>query len=387
VFGRETQTELQRAMPTYLWTGKDKFGNKIVQRLETPTAEEAKSLLLERGYTDLELHTSDVKAAIRSRNSPVSRLSAEQELALHQRPAPDTLAGILVQIFRKHWLYFGLWFLLCLYLEYQAEIVLLIYGFGVGLFFLGRVLWPEFPGYWLKRLHIAAAWHRWEEVERAVRLLRWSNRWNPVKVPESHLARLQAEALAGRGKLEQAVKEYEKGALPPDRPKWLGLSLLSGVYDIGGNYDQAIACVREALKEKSDPSLHLSLARWLIRRKHDYHGAQAAISEAEKFELTAQLKAHAELCKGVIELETGDPVKAKRFLDGAFRLFDGHPRKWLMDRNLQIVQGFLCVASAKLGDLKSAREYYAASNAYLKASKNDELLEKCRLAIGADLAR
>src|SRR2546423_9765284 len=74
-------------MPTYLWSGKDRYGNQIVQRLTTETVAQSKELLLERGYTDLILHTTATEIAMREPDSRPPEQTAEEELTMRNKGA------------------------------------------------------------------------------------------------------------------------------------------------------------------------------------------------------------------------------------------------------------------------------------------------------------
>src|SRR5262245_17522381 len=86
-------------MPTYLWTGKNTRGQEQTERIIANTAEEAKGVLVGRGWTDLQLHTTDIHDFVRQGIDAVSDpeyrpdLTPEQEAAYVKGTAPGFWAN------------------------------------------------------------------------------------------------------------------------------------------------------------------------------------------------------------------------------------------------------------------------------------------------------
>ena len=53
-------------MTNYVWSAKDKSGQKVIREIEAATANDAKYVLLAQGYSDLELKLDDVDSTVQA---------------------------------------------------------------------------------------------------------------------------------------------------------------------------------------------------------------------------------------------------------------------------------------------------------------------------------
>jgi tetratricopeptide (TPR) repeat protein len=369
-------------MPIYLWSGKDKHGNPIAQRLETQSAAEAKQLLVERGYTDLELHTEEIAQEVHQQmGGKVHEFSAEEELKFRQG-SRKTWPRIIVKIFKESRQLFTIVVLLCSLFAYLRQPLGFAICLGIGLWFFGYCLWVSLPGYLFSKLNEATEWHRWKQVLQIVTRIQCVNQLNLVKLPDSALARYRAAALAGLGRLEEGVTEYQKYENTPGLPRWLFLGLIAGIYDVAHDYDRALNCNRQSLCEKHSAAMALDLAWRLIYRKQDVIGARQAMAEADKSEPSVLGKPFLKRCTGLIAYEERDYTTAQRDLEESLRLFRTHIDKPFVVGNIRLTQGLLCLCHAKLGDQPTAKRHFAECKEFLKAIGEDELLRNCELAVG-----
>src|SRR5438552_1979702 len=81
-------------MPSYLWSGKDSSGQEQVERIEAANAEAARTMLLDQGWTNLQLHSSEiqdfVKQGIHAASGPdhIQQLTPKEQLAHLKGNAP-----------------------------------------------------------------------------------------------------------------------------------------------------------------------------------------------------------------------------------------------------------------------------------------------------------
>src|SRR4051812_11072797 len=158
-------------MPTYLWSGKDRYGNRIVQRLTTQTVGQSKELLLERGYTDLVLHTSDTQIAMREANPLQIELTPEEELTMRSKGGFYWMEAV-TRTFKEHPI-LSLFLLAFLALEiYRARLwtSILCAAALVGLY--STRIWFSRPLYYFRKLNEARQWHRWDDVLHLVQRLK-----------------------------------------------------------------------------------------------------------------------------------------------------------------------------------------------------------------------
>ena len=62
-------------MTNYVWTARDRTGQKVVKEIQAETAEQAKSILLAGGYSDLELKRDEIMAIVQAgfKGKPTSK--------------------------------------------------------------------------------------------------------------------------------------------------------------------------------------------------------------------------------------------------------------------------------------------------------------------------
>src|SRR2546425_2180180 len=150
-------------MPTYLWTGKDRYGNPTVQRISATTVDQAKEVLVECGHTDLQLQLEDVTDALRQKHPNAPVISAEDQLRF-LRAGSITAREVLQKSLMKSKgtiLLFGLLLVWSIYLGHVWTIVLS----AAGILFVPLVhFWFGQAGIYYSKLVEARVWGRWEEV-------------------------------------------------------------------------------------------------------------------------------------------------------------------------------------------------------------------------------
>ncbi len=74
-------------MYTYLWKAKSRDGTETAQRVTANSAQEARRIPEEKGFTDLQLLKDDVMAEVTSRSSSLQALSASDEVKILEKAA------------------------------------------------------------------------------------------------------------------------------------------------------------------------------------------------------------------------------------------------------------------------------------------------------------
>jgi hypothetical protein len=72
-------------MTTYLCSGQDRNGNRVVLRIQAERAEQARKELESRGYTHLTLHSDEIVDAMVKHNQAVQLLPADRQLEFRNR--------------------------------------------------------------------------------------------------------------------------------------------------------------------------------------------------------------------------------------------------------------------------------------------------------------
>lgn len=259
-------------MPTYAWTAKDKSGASVFREIEAATVGESRDALLAQGYTELRLREDDVLAeSSRAFGDKAVFLGEEIRVSAHDRikyqdQPPLTIVGIILQGLKQNKGFFiiaavGLAF--CVYRHWVAGAIICavllvawpLIAVGIGL-----------PLTLYRRLADADDWNRWNEVLRLVKQLRAVGRYHFAKVPETELTRFEANALAGKGQLSEAVALYSRVENQPGAATWLFKSHLSTIYHNGGDYATALKLMHEAIALKPDGSRFIDLVSPIVLR-------------------------------------------------------------------------------------------------------------------------
>jgi len=374
-------------MPTYAWTGKDKSGIPTFREIEAATVQESRDLLLAEGCTDLQLQEDDVSAEInRAIGDKVAFLgeevtiTARDRVQYHNKP-PPTITGIVLQGLKEDKSFFivvSLCLAFCVYRHWLVGAIIcavLLIGWPSARIFIGL------PSVLFHRLFDADDWHRWNDVLRLAKQLRAVGRYQLIKIPETQLARFEAYALAGKGRLSEAVALYSRVENQPGAPTWLFKSHLSTIYHNGGDYDTALKLMREAIALKPEGTGFIDLASRLARYHADAPGARAALQHVDMDLVMDLLKPFATRLRGIILWLENDFGNARQELETAIREMEKTRHIAYRTGTIAVAKGYLCCVYARLGNREAARKCYGEAAEYLVATKETRLLQDCEDAL------
>jgi tetratricopeptide (TPR) repeat protein len=367
-------------MTNYVWTATDKTGKKVIKEIKAATADDAKYVLLAQGYSNLELKEDEVIGAVQAGFAKAHSNASER---LRHRDDPTVTYW---DVFRKSagpdfLIYLGLAFL-AVYFGFQQE-----RGFALICIvaLLAQLLFVFYRGaqsVYYHKLVTAADWSRWSEVLSLVKTLKLIGRYRKVKVPESDLIRFRAKALAGMGRLDEALAEFQLCKGRPDRPDWLYTLFVGSLYMTAKQYDKAIECNLLSIAAKPTNTAWIDLANRYARYKRDPAKARAALAEAEKAPLPDFTKPFHLRCLGIIAYLEGNYGTARQHLESAIDMVEKARGRPYRDGHLSVARAYLCCVLAKQGEMPAARKCLALAQEYLIATKENELLAECRNLCG-----
>ena len=375
-------------MPNFVWPAKNKSGNSVVREISADSAEQAKTQLLAEGCTEIELKENEVIAAIRTGFHKTKLFGEElkitaQDRVKHRNKPLLTFGSALGRAVVLSLAVGICIILLAAYEIHQGnDFSALILCFGL-LTWLGYQICVLLPGIYHRKLLKALDWHRWDEALRLVDRLRQINRIHFIKVPETALTRYRANALAGLGNLSQALKEFAPCENQPGCPSWLHKMLVASIYDTAKQHDKALELVKKSLEEKRTPSVYIGLATRLLRCKKDPAEVKAALAEAEKGTLIEDIERPIVLtCHGVIANLEKDYSAAQKHFQAALEIMERTRHMPHRDGHTNRTKARLSCVVAKAGDLVTARKLFAEAKEYLFETKETELIEECKQALG-----
>jgi tetratricopeptide (TPR) repeat protein len=370
-------------MPEYLATARNAKGRKVTERLDVNSADEAVQVLRDRGYDEIVLHTSDTEALYTKQKALSHFLSPSEYLWF--RKMPPRLASFLIltiKIYQKGWY----WNLAALaWLAYRSW-----RGVGWGPTDIGLVAYLVFPLFWAlgaqffrgaagryNRLIDAVSWGRWEEV-----LARADSVGG--KVASEEVAFQKAKALAGLGRLEEALNMVKTFADGKKIPLWLYWSRLAAVYSTGKRPEESKAALEKALEFAPDnASLLVSKAEAEVWHRRNPKLARELLTRARAHAISELIQPHVLKTEGLIRLEEGHAREARELLEQAFEKANvfRHASPIMLSM-LDKLHAALAVACAAEGDIDAARRHYQRARPRLVALRLDDELARCDEAVG-----
>lgn len=370
-------------MSEYLATGRGPEGKKVTERVEADSADEAMEILRDRGFEEIVLHTDDVSSRYSGQGEVDAFVSPGEYLWF--RHMPGAVAGFLlvtIKIYQKSWLFYFFELALLLYRRYEGHPWSAFDSILAGLLVFPMVwaLGAQFVGGAARRyqdLIEAAAWGRWEEV------LRRADSEGGSVAPEE-LAFRKGQALAGLGRLDEALRAVEPFSDGEVIPEWLYLSRLPDLYLTAKRPDAALAAIEDAVELAPDNAVVLlDAARMIVWERHDPRRARELLEEGRTHALSDVMEPFATYIEGMIRLEEGQAHEARALLEsayqGAARFRHASP---LMGSALDQMHVSLALACAGEGDTESTRRHYQLARPRLEALKLDESIARCERAVG-----
>lgn len=376
-------------MGKYVWTAKDPSGSPVVREIEANSIEESKSALQAEGCTELELKSEEVmEVATAGMPRKFQVLGKEVEITAaerlkHRGKRPPTILSALGRgIAQSKW-FFILMLIIAAWEFYRGRMTsLILTGAGVILWLVFLVV-IRTPGIYYGRLHKAADWYRWQEVLDIVDRLKQIGKFHFIKIPPLELGRQRAKALAGLGRLTEAVAEFSEFENQPNCPGWMYKASLAGIHDIAKQHTKAVAYNLDAIREKPTAVLYLDLANRYVRYLKDPDKARAALAETEKETLMDIAKPFLFRCRGILAFLEGDNTTAKQEFEASLAAMEKFPHVPYRDGHISVTKAYLCCVLANQGDVPAAKRNFMAAKEYLVATGETELLERCQRATSA----
>ena len=367
-------------MPRYLLSAKQADGRDVCECVEAADGNAAVKALRKRGCKDIVLHTDEAAAldlerleqvsprdflSLRDASTEWQRTLVHARVSWHQMWVVHlAFAGFLVwrRFGRAPWGLSDWLALVAVCLPVISALASLLPWFS--------------PARRYDRLVEAIAWGRWDEALQRLPRLRCT-------VPPLEYAVRKAQALAGLGRLDEALDEMSGFSEDDTVPEWLYWGRLAEVYGAAGRFDGALECKEKAVKcAPQNPTSLLDLVPSLLRCGGKVRRAESLLARAKSQTLSDTLVPFADAAEGMLALERGEPEEGKRHLTqaiaglSAFRLTSP-----LIGGVEASFRAWLAIACARLGDADNARREFELAEPRLRAVKEEDLIRRCEQAL------
>ena len=381
-------------MPSFLIKGKD--WNKVERavRVDAENGSSARATLAAQGWTELNLLTCELgDVASRTVESPEefkdvckAEITPELEAACIEGKAPS---------FAQQWMnsirdssgsiaFVAVLLLLGVYLRLPI-VIWLSGGLILFLVFLTPAISFYFglPLRYYDRLNKAKVWARWDEVLLCVNRLEQLRRVHYIGPGPLELVRCRAQALAGKGRLEEGLALFTLFENSPEIPRWFYLSQLSTIYNTAGDFEKFVELNTQVLELKPDSSIFwLEQSCALSRRTGRVAEAQEALSRVKLDDLPALGRLHVHVAHGLVAWRTGQLTEAKEHFEKALKGFVALKHLPLIESCIYMTKADLCAVHGAMGRRNQAAQLFKEVERFLIAHKEEELLKACREGLG-----
>ncbi|MSR54037.1 MAG: hypothetical protein EXS09_12215 [Gemmataceae bacterium] len=367
-------------MPRYLISGKNDRGQTTMEAVKAPNPDEAVRRFKARGFIDVVLHSDEVLGQMLQPEA-LKRLSPGELHALGRLSRWQTMGRMIVRVYRKQWWLFAAAIALVL----GRRIIGVPWNFldTLAIAFLGLpaaiVVMGEFfnPARKYDRVMTYNAWARWAEMLAALPSVRWA-------VPALQYAFHEAKALAGLGRIDEALDRVKPFADDPRTPAWLYWGQLADVYSSAQLGERVIECGEKAVENApNNVTVLIDLAMSLLRYRRDAARAKPLLEQARTYEISDVILPFLLMCEGAVALEEKKPDQARKLIECALLAVEKYRHASpLMGAGVDRMHTYLALACAASGDSLAAKKYYRIAEPRLKAFDATDLIERCQAVIG-----
>jgi len=367
-------------MAKYLISGKDQRGRTSTEAVHAATADEAVRRFKDRGFSDVVLHSDEVLGQLLQPEA-LKQLTPGELHVLGRLSRMQTIGWMISRLYRKQWW----WFAAAIALVVGRRIIDVPWDFldTMSVAFLGLpaflVLMGEIfsPARKYDRVMAFNAWGRWAEMLAALPSVKWA-------VPAPQYAFHEAKALAGMGRIEEALERVKPFANDPKTPAWLYWGQLADVFSSAKLGDRVIECGEKAVENApNNVTVLIDLAMSLLRYRRDAARARPLLEQARTHEISDVILPFLLMCEGAVALEENKPEQARRLIEEALKAVEKYRHASpLMGAGIDRMHTYLALACAVSGDSLAAEKHYRIAEPRLKAFDSTDLIERCQAAIG-----
>lgn len=369
-------------MPKYLISGRTERGREVTELVTAPSTDDAVRRFEARGYSDVTLHSDEVIGYLFKDGAIGEHLSPRDYLALGRTSRAGFVWKMTVKLYRQQWYVFVIAVLFLIgrrAMEVEWGVLdtfaVCYLCFPLFIVLIGELFSPSRK---YERVTTFNAWGQWPEMLAALPSVR---RFLPAQQYAFH----EGKALAGMGRLDEAMVVVRPYADDRKTPAWLYWGQLADVFHAAKLGDRAIECLEKAVENAPDNATVLvDLTVSLLRYRRDTNGARALLARVRQLAISDLVRPFLVMADGILALEERRPELAKTKLEESLALAERmRNMSALVGAAIDRIHTYLCLACAAAGDSAAAEQHFRIAEPRLLAFESEDLLDRCRKACPA----
>jgi tetratricopeptide (TPR) repeat protein len=367
-------------MPEYILTGRVGSGPRYTQIVVARSADEAVRIFRDDGFTDVVLHTDDNAAYFLKPSKVLKAFSPRDFIGYRTRGRLDCMVFLAWKLYVQSWWAYafclialaGRWWL---WAEWN---VIDMVAVSFLLFPIWFAIYAELTSKVVPyRRALKAVLHaRWDDVGRHMRRVR-------MPLPPFERPFREAQALAGMGRLDEALDHFRPVADEPEMPHHMYWTYKALIYQTAREREKALECVARAAELAPDnPVALIDHALALLTVRNDVAKGRELLTRARQHALSDVSTPLCEYAEGVLAVKDRRPAEAIPLLESAavgLQPFTaGNPAIGII---IARIQANLALAHAAVGDHEAARRAYRKAAPVLAPHDTLELA-RCREVLG-----
>ncbi len=369
-------------MPEFLFIALDKHRQEVAERFAADTLVQADVALRELGHSRIRFYTDDIGAVSQALFESPVKLPALKAIAYTTQPMPGPLRSIwtmskqlgptliVIPMLTVYLVVSGHWLWACVPGSLLA-------------FFMVMPLWITRATRLFTRLNRAKVWQRWDQVLAIAVKLGGIKRGERPSVPAPWVAQMRAEALAGLGRMDEALVMFRGLEDHPKVPRWYSLTMLAAVHSIARNRDRALELMRQAAALKPDSAMiAIDLASLVAEWLQDGPQAGEILEKVVRLPMHELCRPHISQLRGLIAMADGQWPQAVEHLRRAIEEFAIWRSNTLVEGSIFRATVLLCIAEGRNGKRPEARKLLGKVRKFLRALDDRELTQRCMDAAG-----
>jgi multidrug efflux pump subunit AcrA (membrane-fusion protein) len=194
---------------------------------------------------------------------------------------------------------------------------------------------------------------------------------------------MNAAALAGLGRLPEALALVARHDSGDDLARAIHQDRLASILAVAQDVEGLMrAAERATVLAPESPMYWIDLAIRRLLRRGDAAGARQALDQAQLHPLSELAWAWMQVVAAMIDAEAGTPATALEKLQRAERDLElAAPPDTAIDGLRALLAAHRCLAHAALKNKAEADREWGLARPYLEATRESELLARCRAAM------